>query len=908
MKNACLLSLALVFFNINLLCQPLTTSLNNTYAVVVGISDYQHLPDLRFADKDALAFAEWLQSSAGGNLPKEQIQILLNEEATGGSVNMAMYWLLEKCQSGDQAVIYFSGHGDIEQKLVDQLGFLLCWDAMNFMYMAGNNLQVSNLQSVVNTLTTSNKAEVLLITDACRAGKLAGTPIGGTGITTANIAQVQNAIKILSCQSNEFSLEGIQWGGGRGAFSYHLVEGLYGLADHDKDLKIKLKEIDRYLEDQVPQETAPQTQNPIAMGNKEALLAMVDQGLLAQKLEEKKQQLQPFSPGAKRGMEELIFAHADSSIQEIYNAFLAAIDSDHLMFPEAGSANALYEVLIKESGIKEMHGFLIRSFVAALMDDAQQAINDYLESDSTELAHRFNNDAKYKLYPDYLERATELLGKEHYMYKPLKSKQSYFQGLVWRLEADQINDDSLYSLALEQQIKTQSLADWVPYSYLEAGMIYKRRGDFDTAKKYFLKASDQAPNWAIPYAGLSDALNMLYMHLPAVKYAEKAIKLDSNNYWVYETLIDLYFYLDNIDKGEKYLNKALEIWKEYIPALVVSGWVQLKKGNEEKAEQFFEKAIQILPKRSYTYQRIGEFYRREGYPYKAIPLNDKVVELNPENIKILIQAHSFYKNLGEHEKADQLIQKIISIQLQTLSDRIALGFFFYHLNKKEEAKNEFKKILTIQQNHILALESLAYMYYTQDSLDKSEEYNQMALTHHPNFLDAIKNAALIALKRGNLQTAEIQLEKIIELNPNYKWSYIRLQLAKVYHQTGQFKERDDILKSGMKLYPKNTHYLRHVGNYYGQIKEPQKALEIFQKAIKLKPDDPGNDYNICCAFALVNDKDTALDWFEKALEKGFNDHTKIQKDTDLDNIRDTKRFKKLVRKYLAEGSKNKTQK
>ncbi|MBK8492539.1 MAG: caspase family protein [Saprospirales bacterium] len=39
-----------------------------TYAVVVGISDYQSpdIPDLRFAHRDAQAFADLLKSAGGG--------------------------------------------------------------------------------------------------------------------------------------------------------------------------------------------------------------------------------------------------------------------------------------------------------------------------------------------------------------------------------------------------------------------------------------------------------------------------------------------------------------------------------------------------------------------------------------------------------------------------------------------------------------------------------------------------------------------------------------------------------------------------------------------------------------------------------------------------------------------------
>ena len=40
----------------------------STYAIVVGISNYQDegIPDLRFADRDAEAFANFLRSPSGG--------------------------------------------------------------------------------------------------------------------------------------------------------------------------------------------------------------------------------------------------------------------------------------------------------------------------------------------------------------------------------------------------------------------------------------------------------------------------------------------------------------------------------------------------------------------------------------------------------------------------------------------------------------------------------------------------------------------------------------------------------------------------------------------------------------------------------------------------------------------------
>lgn len=56
----------------------------STYAVVIGISDYQDpgIPDLRFAHRDADAPAFWLQSPASGSMAPENINQFTNWMAT----------------------------------------------------------------------------------------------------------------------------------------------------------------------------------------------------------------------------------------------------------------------------------------------------------------------------------------------------------------------------------------------------------------------------------------------------------------------------------------------------------------------------------------------------------------------------------------------------------------------------------------------------------------------------------------------------------------------------------------------------------------------------------------------------------------------------------------------------------
>ncbi|MBK8956497.1 MAG: caspase family protein [Saprospiraceae bacterium] len=264
------------------------------------------IPDLRFADKDAEAFAV-ISIQCGGKLDPDHLKVLINKDATMAQFANALDWLWEVCKEGDQAIIYFSGHGDVEKSLT-QPGFLLCWDAPASVYMAGGAFALPMLQEVVSTLSIQNKAKVIVITDACRSGTLAGSSVGGSQATAANLAkQFGNEIKIMSCQPNEYSIEGEQWGGGRGAFSYHLLEALYGMADNNNDLWISLQEVGRYLEDHVSKEVAPVSQVPMTVGNRNERLAGVDETLLAALKSGKTNQMQMLSAIESRELKKMFY-------------------------------------------------------------------------------------------------------------------------------------------------------------------------------------------------------------------------------------------------------------------------------------------------------------------------------------------------------------------------------------------------------------------------------------------------------------------------------------------------------------------------------------------------------------------------------------------------------------------------
>ena len=60
-------------------------------------------------------------------------------------------------------------------------------------------------------------------------------------------------------------------------------------------------------------------------------------------------------------------------------------------------------------------------------------------------------------------------------------------------------------------------------------------------------------------------------------------------------------------------------------------------------------------------------------------------------------------------------------------------------------------------------------------------------------------------------------------------------------------------------------------------------------------------YNLTCIYSLLNNKASALTYFRKAIDAGYNDYGHVQIDTDLDNIRNEKEFLELNKKLKSTG-------
>ncbi|MDX5320944.1 MAG: caspase family protein, partial [Bacteroidota bacterium] len=363
--------------------QPVFTG--NTYCIISGISRYQHIPSLDFADNDALAMRRFMMSKSGAGLDSSHILMFLNEEATAASIWIqSMKWIRDKnMQSGDRLLVYFSGHGDA---VSPEEFYYLAHDCDpgedKDNYAIGGTVPLDKLKIRFKNLTNEG-VTVIFIMDACRTNELPGGQSGITSLTEGLLNKRTGELSLLATGPGSVSIESREYGGGHGLFTYILLEGLYGYADQNKDGTITLREVEKYVSAkveeaaekksvvQIPEFCCPDKYMlPLFQVNKEGLLAYEAQ-------KKKRNNLKEEYPVAKKGLTGKV--SRDSTILGLYTSFLAQLEAGN--FQGKGSAE---EILLKMAEKYASEPLLEKAkseLAIALLDGVQKTINSSIGGD-----------------------------------------------------------------------------------------------------------------------------------------------------------------------------------------------------------------------------------------------------------------------------------------------------------------------------------------------------------------------------------------------------------------------------------------------------------------------------------------------------------------------------------------------
>ena len=249
-----------------LICRP-------KLGVVIGIENYQYVPDATYAYNDAEVFREYLSETLG--FKKQRIKIATNSKATQAEMSKLLGpngWLSRNIVKGkSDVVVYFSGHGIANSK--DNNTGILPFD-VDPNYAIG-----LPLKELYYNLSKMGAKTVTVYLDACFTGQTRDSKMliadARPIIISPNKDTIPSNITVFSASTGS-QISGAIKEKEHGLFTYYLLKGMSGDADINKDKSIQINELSKYVSKNVKDQAAinGREQTPELQGDKDRVLVL----------------------------------------------------------------------------------------------------------------------------------------------------------------------------------------------------------------------------------------------------------------------------------------------------------------------------------------------------------------------------------------------------------------------------------------------------------------------------------------------------------------------------------------------------------------------------------------------------------------------------------------------------------
>ncbi|MGD0661874.1 MAG: tetratricopeptide repeat protein [Syntrophorhabdales bacterium] len=162
------------------------------------------------------------------------------------------------------------------------------------------------------------------------------------------------------------------------------------------------------------------------------------------------------------------------------------------------------------------------------------------------------------------------------------------------------------------------------------------------------------------------------------------------------------------------------------------------------------------------------------------------------------------------------------------------------------------------------------------------------------------NLGLTIFKQGRYEEALPHFQRAVELEPEDP-EYLGL-LGDTCQRLGRLTEAREVLEKSVALDGTCARAHYDLGLVLAKMGgNEREALRSYMRALACNRELGYAHYGIACIFALQGKKRLALRFLKKSFEKDFRNMAHIDKDTDLDSLRDDPAFHELKHKYSPAG-------
>jgi hypothetical protein len=204
---------------------------------------------------DAEGVARVLTDPALCGYPDENVQLLLDEQATRANIIEGLHRLANTAQPDDTVFLFFSGHGG-QRTIGADAGTYLCPVDFDSNDPRSTGIEANELSTLISAIPA---VRVIVVLDACHSEGAVflkdveeekRLSFGFRSPALDKLAAGAGRVVVSSCKDEETSITYIEKG--HSLFTYFLLEGLRGGAMDRGDGLVRVLDLFHYVSDEVP--------------------------------------------------------------------------------------------------------------------------------------------------------------------------------------------------------------------------------------------------------------------------------------------------------------------------------------------------------------------------------------------------------------------------------------------------------------------------------------------------------------------------------------------------------------------------------------------------------------------------------------------------------------------------------
>ena len=386
--------------------------------------------------------------------------------------------------------------------------------------------------------------------------------------------------------------------------------------------------------------------------------------------------------------------------------------------------------------------------------------------------------------------------------------------------------------------------------------IYYELGRYDLADADYYKMIELKPGDTMGYMGLGRNANAQKRWDDAIKQFDYVTKLASDYPSGYSF------------RAESYIGKEqwIEATDDIVKALTLD-WDQkaLYMASELK-DPAFTMVISKLKVQSAKSPNEGKWPYIIGFLYEQNNQYVKAIEYYEAANKRDVSPSVYNRismcqfELGNYDESLSSINQALNIDSTEVAYQALKANILYEMGDAKSAIAEWDKVLKAEPEYAFGYYRRGWFKELTGDVKGAIEDFSMSIVIDPNYAYAYSSRGDIYMKQGKADLAIADFTKVIELE--------------------DIPEKYECV-----------HYAYHgLGN-------DEKAAAAMDSIISRDPENWHSYYDAACLYSRMKNKNKAIECLEKSFELGFTRFAHLERDADLDFIRETPEYKALLAKY-----------